>query len=81
MWKEKSGGIGTRRIDAGRWRGGDGKIPYRTRGEEPGGRGGGLDLPEAPRHAAAPHLADRRGPLLGPRARVEVLVRAGRVTV
>ena len=32
-------------------------------GEAPGrGGGGGLGLPEAPRHAAAPHLADRGGP-------------------
>jgi hypothetical protein len=63
-------------VYAGRWRGGDGKIPYRGRGEEPGGRGGSLDLLEAPRHAAAPHLADQRAPLLGPRTRVEVLVRS-----
>lgn len=30
----------------------------RARGEAPGG---GLGFPEAPRHAAAPHLADRGG--------------------
>lgn len=44
---------------------------YRARGEEPGGRGGGLGLAEAPRHAAAPHLADRGRPPLGPRSRVD----------
>ena len=42
---------------------------YRARGEESGGRGGGLGLAEAPRHAVAPHLVDRGGPPLGPRAR------------
>ena len=74
IWDKRGGGTGRDESTRG------GSVVearrYRARGEESGGRGGGLGLAEAPRHAAAPHRVDRGGPPLGPRARVEVLPRA-----
>ena len=67
IWDKRGGGTGRDESTRG------GSVVearrYRARGEESGGRGGGLGLAEAPRHAAAPHLVDLGGPPRGPRAR------------